>query len=103
MKSTGLDWVLKYFEVIFVFKYGLYTLCLPDVDDSITNHASVAACCCCTERMGVVNVEIIRQALDDKPGFVSRENRTCAMELLDIKSAGLSPRRGICNLNRGIL
>ena len=49
--------------------------------------------------MGVINVEVIGQTLDDEPGFVSRNNRACAVEFLDVKCACLSPRGSIGNLN----
>lgn len=100
MEQAAGDQVLEYLEVVFIFQDGFHALSLPDVNYRVANHASVTACCCCTERVGVINVEVAGQTLDDEPGFMSGNDGACAVKFLDIESTCLSSRRSISNLNR---
>jgi hypothetical protein len=49
----------------------------------------------------MINEELARTALQDKPGLVVWKNRARLMELGDVHSAGLSTWRGSGNLERG--
>ena len=46
----------------------------------------------------MVDVEVIGLALDNEPWLVSRKDSACAMEFLDVKSAGLSSCGSVCDL-----
>jgi hypothetical protein len=48
--------------------------------------------------MCVINEKFTILSLNNKPRLVVREHWASAMKLLNIKSAGLSARRGNCNL-----
>ena len=100
MKDAGSDRVPKYLEVVFILQDGLHALCLPNINNGVRNHASVATSCCCAKRVGVINIEVVGQTLDNKPGFVGRKDWAGAMEFFDIKGTGLSPRGSISHLNR---
>lgn len=47
----------------------------------------------------MVDVEVIREALDNEPRLVSREDGASAMEFFDVKGASLGSGRSICDLN----
>jgi hypothetical protein len=84
--------------VVFVFEHRSDSFSESDVHDSVTNHASITARTGCTKRMCVINEKFTILSLNNKPRLVVREHRASAMKLLNIKSAGLSARRGNCNL-----
>jgi hypothetical protein len=100
LKDTSSDGISKNLQVIFIFEDWPHSFSLPDVDNSITDHASVATRSASTKWMGMVNIKIGGEALDHEPWLVSRKDGTCAVELLDVKGASLSPRRSISNLKR---
>ena len=77
------------FEVVLIFGDGEYTLSLPDIDDDIGNHASIAAGTSGTERMDMINQKLTRKTLDNEPWFVRRQDRTSTMEFCNIQCASL--------------
>ena len=63
---------MKNFEVILILWDRENTFCLPDVNNSIGNHASVAASASSAERVCMINKELTGEALDNQPGLVRR-------------------------------
>jgi hypothetical protein len=55
------------FEVILIFWDRRYALSVPDINNSVGNHARVATGAGRTERMGVINQKFIWTTLDDQP------------------------------------
>ena len=80
------------FEVILIFGDREDTLCPPNIDDGVGNHASVTAGTSSAERMCMVNEELTREALNNKPWFVRRQDRACTMEFFNVQGTSLSPR-----------
>jgi hypothetical protein len=71
---------------------------LPYIDERIADLTCAAAGRAETERVAVVQVKFAAE-LDDEERFVSRVDGACAMECLDVKSAGLRARRSVRDLD----
>jgi hypothetical protein len=65
-------WRAEHFEIIFVFEYGLDILSLPNINNGIPNHASVATRSSRAEGMIMVDVELVCKTLDNQPWLVIR-------------------------------
>ena len=61
----------KNIDIILIFENRTDTCTSPDIDYRISDHTSIAASGSSTERMYVVNIELVmNQTLDDEPRFV---------------------------------
>jgi len=78
MESTSRRRDMKDFEIVFIFGDGKDALCLPDVNDSIGNHACIAAGVSTTKRVCMINKELTIETLDNKPRFVRRQDGASA-------------------------
>ena len=63
-KGTCGSWDVENLQIILVFRDGKDTLSLPDVNNGIRDHASIAAGASSTEWMGMINEERARRTLD---------------------------------------
>ena len=72
MEGAGRGSNTEDFQVVFIFRGGEDTLCLPKINNGIGDHASIAASTSSAERMCMVNEELTRKTLDDEPRFVRR-------------------------------
>ena len=72
MEGAGRGRNTEDFQVIFIFRNGEDTLCLPNIDNGIGDHASITAGTSSAERMCMVNEELTSKTLDDEPRFVRR-------------------------------
>jgi hypothetical protein len=86
------------FEIILVFEDWPEVFGLPDVDDSITDNASIATCGSGAERVVVIDVEAVWETLHDQPRLVCGQNWTGTVGLSNVKGTCLSPNRSVRNL-----
>jgi hypothetical protein len=77
-------------RVVFILEGNgvIYSLGLPDVNECVADLAGVTARGRSSEWMAMIQVERAVE-MYDKEGLVSREDRTCTVERLDIESASL--------------
>ena len=76
----------KNINIILIFENGTNTCTSPDIDYRISDHPSIATSASSTERMYMVNIELVmNQTLDDEPRFVVWNDWTGAMEGFYIK------------------
>lgn len=86
----NIDWLLYAYAVIDSFLSDAKVLHHQDVNDCIHNHALHSGSRCDAKWAYMVNVEYTLFALDDKEGFVVKENRDGSKSRLDVKSVGSS-------------
>ena len=87
-------------QIVFIVQHRKDSFCSPDVNDSISNHASITAGASSSKQMSVIDEKIVEWPLENEPRFVRRKNQTGAMELFNIKSACLCSRRRMRNMDR---
>ena len=76
----------KNINIILIFENGTDACTSPDIDYRVSDHPSIATSASSTERMYMVNIELVmNQTLDDEPRFVVWNDWTGAMEGFYIK------------------
>ena len=71
-EGTSLWESMKNFEFIFIFRNRGNALCIPDINNRISDQTCIAASASSAEGMSMDNKELAWKALDHQPGFMRR-------------------------------